>query len=191
MPIDLFNESRDETLELLPAGIYRVQAEIIPGGYGDDDVLKKSKKGTLAYLNLRNTVIEGPHKGAVVYDMVMVETIGDQPTDGDQRTVRRGRTRVRRIVESARGVDVDTETPENIREKISISNWGDIHGLCYYAEIDTEEGDGTYKPKNIIKSIITPTDKDWPGTPATPAAPVRPIEIAKPGPRDLGDSIPF
>src|SRR5262245_57330598 len=124
MGIDLSNESHDET-QLIEPGIYRVQAEIIPGGFGKGDLLKKSKKGTLAYLNVLNRVIsDGPYKDWGIYDMIIVEPVGAKPTDGEQQITKRGRSRVRRIVESARCVDVDHEPVEKIRELLAINDWG-------------------------------------------------------------------
>jgi hypothetical protein len=191
MPINLFDEAHDEMLEseLLSSAIYRVQAEIVPGGYGDGDVLTKSKKETLAYLYVRNHVIEGPHKGAVVYDRIMVEPIGTS-TDGEFLAVKRGRARVRRIVESARAVDVDHEPVEKIRERLAINGWSDVHGLTYFAKVGVEEANGTYKAKNIIEHIVTPTDTDWPGTPTTPPAPVRPLVITS-AKDEMNDEIPY
>jgi hypothetical protein len=189
MPIDLSNEAHDEELELLKSDVYRVQAEIVPGGYGDGDVLTKLSKGTLGYLYIRNHVIEGPHKGWVILDRIMLEPIG-KASDGGYLAVKRGRARVRRIVESARGVDVDHEPVEKIRERLAINSWGDVHGLTYFAHVAVEEADGTYKAKNIIEHIVTPTDEDWPGTPTTPAAPVRPLQIAS-AKQELDDEIPF
>jgi hypothetical protein len=190
MPIDLYNEARNEKQELIPSGIYWVQAEIVPGGYGDGDILKQSKKGTLAYLNLRAHVLEGPYRGCSIYDMIMVEPIGNNPTDGEQQSVRNGRARVRRMVESARGVDVGHEAPETIRDRLAISGWGDVHGLVYFARVGVEEANNGHKEKNIIEQVITPCDNEWPGTPTTPAAPMRAIVIASSN-TNTDDEIPF
>jgi hypothetical protein len=192
MAIDLSNETRSETDELIPDGVYRLQVEVIPGGYGEDDILKKSDKGTLAYLNITNRVLdEGPYKGQLVRDRIMVETLKDTPSDGDQWAVKRGRGRVRRIVESARCVDVDHEPVETLSSKLAINSWGDIHGLAYFAQVGIEEANGTFKAHNVVESILTPADKDWPGTPTTPATPMRAIKIAKPARDEMDDSIPF
>ena len=190
MPIDLSSEAREEgSNEPIPAGIYRLQAEVTPGGWGDGEVLKKSSKGTLAYLNVCNHLVEGPHKGRLVWDMIMVELIGNNPTDGNQRIVKKGRTRVRRIVESARCVNAELEPVETLSDKLAINKWGDIHGLAYVALVGIEEANGTYKAKNTVESIVTPCDKEWPGTPTTPATPLRPIVIAQP--QSIEDEIPF
>jgi hypothetical protein len=191
MPIDLSHETREETDEPIPPGIYRLQAEITPGGYGDGDLLKRSNKGTLAYLKIANHVFEGPHKNRVIYDMIMVEPIGNKPTDGEQQITRKGRGRVRRIVESARCVDVDNEPVATLSDKLSITSWGDIHGLAYYAQVGIQEADGTYRAKNTVERIITPADKEWPGTPTTPATPMRAIVIARGSSDDMNDEIPF
>lgn len=188
MTIDLSHETRDEADELIPPGIYRLQAEVMPGGYGDGDFLKRSAKGSLAYLNVCNHVVEGPHKGRQVWDMIMLELIGKNPTDGEQRIVKKGRGRVRRIVESARCIDVDNEPVETLSSKLAINSWGDVHGLAYFARVGVEEANGTYKAKNIIEGVITPADRDWPGTPTMPAIPMRALVIAK---GDMDDEIPF
>jgi hypothetical protein len=190
MAIDLSHETRDETDEPIPAGIYRLQAEVVPGGYGADEILKQSSKGTLAFLSVANRVVGGPHAGRRIIDQIMLETIGKNPTDGELWAVNRGRGRIRRIIESARGVDVDHEPAETVREKLSISSWGDVHGLAYFAKVGIEEANGTYRAKNVIEGILTPTDKEWPGTPTTPAAPMRAIVIARPD-SDMDDEIPF
>jgi hypothetical protein len=189
MPIDLSQVSRNEDEELIPSGVYRVQAEIMPGGYGPGDLLKKSERGTLGYLNLRCHVAEGDYKGATIYDMVMVETIGKLPTPNDEGAVRRGRTRIRRMVESARCVDVNSVPAEDLSKRLEISDYGDVHGLVYYAQVGIGGGNDKYPDKNIIEGIVTPADADWPGTPATPAGVVRPLKIAPP--KDMDDEIPF
>jgi hypothetical protein len=190
MPIDLSQEAHDETQELIPDGIYRVQAEVMPGGYGPGDVLKKSERGTLGYINARCHVVEGEYKGAVIYDMIMVETIGKLATDGDHQIVKKGRARIRRMVESARCVDVDHVPAEELSKRLEISGWSDVHGLVYYALVGVGGGNDKYPDKNIIEHIVTPTDADWPGTPDTPAGVVRPLQITS-AKDDLNDEMPF
>jgi hypothetical protein len=190
MPIDLSNETRDE---LIPPDIYKLQVEIVPGGYGENDLLKLSKKGTLAYLDIRHHVVEGEHKDRVIFDAIIVELVpddfGSPATDNNKRAVSMGRTRARRIVESARAVNVEVATVEQIKEKLKLESWGELDGLVFWADVGIEPAANGYKAKNAVANIITPTDSDWPGSPSQPKGEVRPMQPPK---RDnMDDEIRF
>jgi hypothetical protein len=193
MAIDLSRE-RDDENQPIPAGIYKLQATVVPGGFGDDDELRLTKRGTLAYLNLKNTVAEGDFAGHEIWDMINVEQVPthfDNPeqVQKDQKTAKWGRGRVKRIVASARAVDPETSDAETLRKALTIKSWSDLHGMTYWAQVEIEPAQNGYRAKNKVERIITPADADWPGSPTQPKLPTR--RIAKPAHDDRSDEIPF
>jgi hypothetical protein len=189
MPIDL---SRDEDDQLLPAGIYKLRTTVLPGGFGDDDVLKLAKRGTLAYVNVKNTVAEGPFAGREIWDTLIVEAVcaADDPEQAarDQKTVKIGRGRARRIIASARAVNPEAD-PETLKQALTINSWGDLDRLTYWAEVGIEPAKNGFEAKNKIEHVVTPADANWPGSPSQPKLPTRPV--TKPANDDMSDEIPF
>jgi hypothetical protein len=191
MPIDLSREHDDD---LIPTGLYKLQAEIMPGGYGDDDLLTLTKRGNLAYLKLKNTIVDGAYAGRQMFDMLNVEQVpnainGPEQLEKDKRTARRGRSTAKRIVASAHAVDTEHTDTETLSKLLTIASWGDLHGLVYWAELGIEPARNGFKAKNKIDSIVTPADMNWPGAPGQPKLPVRPIAKSK---RDeFDDEIPY
>jgi hypothetical protein len=194
MPIDLSRERDDD--QPIPAGVYKLRAAVVPGGFGDDDVLKLTRRGTLAYLNLKNTVAEGEFAGFRIWDMINVEVVPtglDDPDseqqEKDQKTAKWGRNRVKRIVASARAVDPGAADAETLQKALTINSWGDLHGMIYWAQVEIEPAQNGYRAKNKVERIITPADADWPGSPGQPKLPTR--RIAKPARNEFDDDIPF
>jgi hypothetical protein len=192
MPIDLSKIPEDD--ELIPEGIYKLQIALTPGGYGADHMLKVSSKGTLAYLSAENTVVEGDYAGRTVYDMLIVEAVPSSVIDAEQvrknnKTVQRGRGRAKRILASARNVDIKQNDSEALQQALTIGSWKDLHGLVYWAQVGIEPAQNGYRAKNNVEHVLTPADVNWPGSPGQPKLPVRPI--AKPKHDDFDDSIPF
>jgi hypothetical protein len=195
MPIDLSQE-RDDDESPIDAGIYRLKAKIIPGGFGEDDLLKLTKRGTLAYLWIKNTVIDGESAGAEIWDMINIERVPTKKEDPaqvatDERTAKWGRGRVKRIVASAHAINIETADEETIKRGLTIKGWGAIDGMSYWAEVGIEEASGKYKAKNTVARIITPADSDWPGSSSQPKLPTRPVKDAGNAKDDMNDSIPF
>jgi hypothetical protein len=195
-PIDLSTEPRDDDFSPIPPGIYKLQATTTPGDFGPGLVLKKSRKGTLAYLPVKNVVLGGEHSGRIIYSTINVELIPQRdsilgnipPAEGDKTAVKIGRTHARRIVESARAVDPNADT-ETMREQLTIGGWDDLDGLIFWAHVEIEPASNGYRAKNVIDRVITPADRDWPGSPTEPAVPTRPLKIVRD--YDMNDEIPF
>jgi hypothetical protein len=148
------------------------------GDFGPGNVLKKSRKGTLAYIPVKNVVLGGEHSGRIIFNTINIELIpqrdsilGDiPPAEGDKTAVKIGRTYARRIVESARAVDPNADT-ETLRQLLTIGSWNDLDGLIFWAVVDIEPASNGYRAKNVIDRVITPADRDWPGSPSEPAVP--------------------
>jgi hypothetical protein len=195
MAIDLSQERDDENETPIGPGIYKLKAKLIPGGYGEDDLLKLTKRGTLAYLWIKNTVIGGECAGAEIWDMINIERVPTKKDDpaqvaSDERTAKWGRGRVKRIVASAHAVNTETADEETIKRELTIRNWGAVDGLVYWAEVGIEEASGKFKAKNIVARIVTPADTDWPGSASQPKLATRPVKDVGNG-SDMSDEIPF
>lgn len=187
MAIDL---SKDDDSGLIPDGIYKVRLKVVPGGYGDDGVLKLSKRGTLAMINTVNAVVDGPYAGTEIWHTICVETVpADCSDEKDQKTARWGRTRVKQIVASARAVDTETSSAAELSKLLTIESWGEVDDLVFWAEIGSKPAENGYQASNTIERAVTPADRDWPGSPAQPKLPTR--AISKPKRDDFDDSVPF
>ncbi len=193
MPIDL-SQVPDSDDTLIPEGIYKLQIELTPCGYGEDMMLKLSKAGTLAYLKAENTVLDGEFAGHTIYDMMIVEAVPDPYVDAEQlkknnKAIQRGRGRAKRIIASARNINIKQNDSEALQKALTINSWKELHGLVYWAQVGIEPAQNGYKAKNRIDHVITPADANWPGSPGQPKLPVRAIAIA--GSNDMDDEIPF
>jgi hypothetical protein len=160
MPIDLSRDDDDDR-QLIPAGLYKLRATVVPGGFGEDDALRVTKRGTLAYVNLKNTIAEGPFAGREIWDMLNVEVVfaADdlEQAARDQKTAKIGRSRARRILASARAVDPEGD-PEILKKALTIDSWNDLNGLTYWGEIGIEPAKNGFEAKNKIEHVITPAD---------------------------------
>jgi hypothetical protein len=196
MPIDLSQVNDNDDIPI-PEGIYKLQIELTPCGYGQDMMLKLSRAGTLAYLKAENTVLEGEFAGRTIYDMMIVEAVPDPHIDAEQlkknnKAIQRGRGRAKRILASARSINIKQNDSEALQKALTINSWKDLQGLAYWAEVGIEPAQNGYKAKNRIDHVLTPADANWPGSPGQPKLPVRPIRIAEPARRDeMDDEIPF
>jgi hypothetical protein len=186
MTIDLNLAGKETERVPIPEGLYPVKVILNPGGKGADDALTLSKSGNLLYLKLVYQVTRGPHHGAAVYDQINIELVnGGAPwpaDDGLQKAVEIGRNRVRSIVEGARAINPDDDSPD-AQSKRQIENWHEPDGLEVWARITIKPAQNGYPARNEIKSIAKPGDRDWPKTNKKSSA----IVAA----REMDDAIPF
>src|SRR6516162_6128678 len=165
--------TQQREFDTLPADIYRVRAKVKPGGVVDP--LCVAKNGYTEHLKIENTVIEGPYKGAKIFDYVTLRYSqgGDDPDvpaltaqqiDNYETAVEIGRVRLRAIVDSAHGLrhKDDSDQAKATRRAIA-QDLLRVSGLTYWAHVDIEKGRNGYKDSNRIDRIVTVDDDDWPG----------------------------
>ena len=131
-------------------------------------------------LDVEFTVVEGPFAKRKFWGLFTLEGV----SDGHQKAADISASRLRAILESARGIRPDDES-DAAKAGRRMNSWGDFDGLRFIAKIGIEkakEGSG-FKDKNSLEAAITPDRKAWMkveqvAKPAAPAAGFAPIGVA-------------
>jgi len=178
--MDFNNADRQRaTGELIPENtIVPVHMVVRPGGAGDGGWLKRNQAGNCLMIDCEFTVIEGNYARRKFWTLLTTE--GE--TEGQQTAADITRSRLRAILESARGITPDDESEQAMNAR-RVSGIGDFDGLRFWAVVGLEPAKGEYKAKNVLKAVITPDRKEWAkleqvGRPAS-AAPAKTSTAAK------------
>ena len=155
-----FNSAQGNT-NLIPKGtLIKVRLTIRPGGFDDESqgwtggYAKRSATGAV-YLDAEYTVLEGPFAKRKIWSLIGLYS----PKGPDWGNM--GRSRVRGILNSARGISDKDVSPE-AQMKRRIAGFVDLDGLeCVVrADLGTDtNGDD----KNEVRSAVTPDHKDYAG----------------------------
>lgn len=157
MAYDFNTASEQRSGELIPEGtLAPVHLTVRPGNAGEGGWLKRSKTGDSMALDCEFTVTEGPHAKRKFWSLFTVEGT----TEGHQKAADISGSRIRAILESARGIRPDDES-EQARAGRRINTWGDLNDVRFIAKIGIEKGKDGYKDKNTLVEVITPDRKQW------------------------------
>lgn len=157
MAMDFNNAPEQRERGLIPDGtIAIVHMTIRPGNAGEGGWLKRSKDGSSLGIDAEFTVVEGPHAKRKFWKLFTVEG----SSEGHQKAGETSASQLRAILESARGVRPDDESP-NARSARQVNSYGDFDGIRFVAKIGIEKGKDGYKDKNTLDAVITPDRKDW------------------------------
>lgn len=135
-----------------------VHLTIRPGNAGEGGWLKRSKAGDSQAMDCEFTVVEGPFAKRKFWSLFTVEGT----TEGHAKAAEISASRLRGILESAKGIRPDDES-DNAKNARRVTSWGDFDGLRFIAKIGVEkakEGSG-FKDKNTLDVAITPDRKAW------------------------------
>jgi len=132
-----------------------VQVNIRPGDAGEDGLLKRSKSGEAEGLDAVFTVVEGPHAKRKFFAFMVLSGV----TDGHAQAADITKSRLRAILESARGVK-PTDVSEAAK-KARQAEYSDFDGIRFIARIGVEPAKDGYKAKNVLASVVTPDQKEW------------------------------
>jgi hypothetical protein len=154
--------------------------KIRPGGAGEGGCLRRSKSGDSEALDCEFVVTGGPYAKRKFWTLLTVSGT----TEGHAKAGEITRSRLRAILESARGVQPD-DTTEAAKQARKIASYDDLNGLHFIGRIGVEPGSDNYPAKNVLLEALTPDRRDWhpveqasqPGAAPT-ANPVR-VETAK------------
>jgi hypothetical protein len=148
------DEQRD--FDVIPNGtIAVVQLNIREGNAGEDGLLKRSQNGQAEGLDCEFIVVEGPHAKRKFFGFMVLSGT----TDGHATAADISRSRLRAVLESARGIK-----PADVSEaakKARVAEYRDFDGVRFMAKIGVEPAKGDYKAKNILATVITPEMKEW------------------------------
>lgn len=135
-----------------------VHLTIRPGNSGEGGWLKRSKDGGSQALDCEFTVVDGPSAKRKFWSLFTVEGT----TEGHAKAADISASRLRGILESAKGIRPDDET-DTAKAGRRVNSWGDFDGLRFVAKIGIEkakEGSG-FKDKNTLDAAVTPDRKAW------------------------------
>jgi hypothetical protein len=153
---DFNTASEQRDFDVIPVGtIAVVQLKIRAGNVGEDGLLSRSKKGDCEGLHCEFTVVEGPHAKRKFFGFMVLSGT----TDGHAQAADITRSRLRAILESARGIK-----PQDVSEaakKARVAEYRDFDGIRFIARIGVENGTNGYKNKNILAEVVTPDRKEW------------------------------
>jgi len=169
--MDLNDAPRQREFNLIPAGtIVPVVMKIRPGSAGEDGWLKRSEKGDAEMIDAEFIVASGEYAKRKLWANMVVNGTSDGHAQAREITL----ARLRAMIESARNIKPDDQSPE-AREKRK-ADYADLNGMCFIVRIGIEKGkkkaDGTFYPdRNTIDLVITPDRKEWFQPPDPPIAP--------------------
>ena len=158
---DEINETEEAIkTELIPVGtIAKVQMSIKRGGYSDEDMgwdddyaYKNPETGSI-YLNVKFTVLSGEYNGREIWGKIGLHS------PRGEAWARMGKTFIKGVLSSAKGVGLFEKTPE-AKNAHKLHSFTDIDDILFLAQIDVER-DPNGSERNIIKRAITKDHKDY------------------------------
>lgn len=157
MAFDFNNAQEQREGGLIADGtVAAVHLTIRPGNAGEGGWEKRSKAGDSQALDCEFTVVDGPFAKRKFWSLFTVSGT----TEGHEKAAAISGSRIRGILESARGIRPDDES-DNAKSARRISSYGDLDGLRFVAKIGIEKGKDGYKDKNTLDAAITPDRKAW------------------------------
>jgi hypothetical protein len=164
MPFD-YSQTDDprDFSELIPHGtIATVQLRIRPGNAGPGGIYKRTAKGDAEMIDGEFVVVDGPYAKRKFWDTFML--VGTTP--GQQEMIKTNRGRLKKILESARGIRKG-DTSEQARAAYQAED-KDFDNIIFIAKIGVRKGEpkndgsGTsWSDKNYLASAVGPDEKDW------------------------------
>ena len=166
--IDLNNIPEDgnqkNDFQIIPKDtVVRASVNIQPGDieiaeFGQGVFFKKSQTSSAKWLDLELTIISENFYGRKVWDKIFVD--GDTPgKSGMPKAKEIGLRTLRRILDSAFNLN-SNDNSDLAKSKRQISGVGDLISKEICFKVGVKESTG-YNPKNNIKWILTPDDKEY------------------------------
>ncbi len=157
MALDFSTAEKQQVPGLIPQGTTcPVHLTMRPGGAGDGGWLKRSKSGECLMMDCEFTVIDGPFARRKFWALLTVE--GE--TDGQKQAVSISFSRLRAMLESARGILPSDESQDGIKAR-QVDGYQDFDGIRFVAIVGEEKGKDGYKDKNVLIGAVTPDKRDW------------------------------
>ena len=148
-----FNDAEDQmSYELIPhKTIAKVRLLLKKGNHvtkeWPDGWATKSKSGTCVYLACEFVILSGEYENRKVWSNIGLHS------DNSEKYGEIGRSMIKAILNSARGLHSKDKSPEAEKQR-QIKSFADLDNLQIVAEITIKtSGD---QPRNEIKTIITP-----------------------------------
>ncbi len=155
-------EAQQNAFASIPSGTpVKVRLAIRPGGVGPEGWVTQSRTSDAQYLNTEAVVLEGPHARRRVYTRIGLRGKG-AGQGADDPYGNRGRSLIRGILESARGVAYK-DTSERARAARTIRGYGDLNGMEFLARIGVERDKSNPhdEGRNVLAAAIGPDHADY------------------------------
>jgi hypothetical protein len=151
------DEQREHGL-ITDGTIATIHLTVRPGSSGEGGWLKRSKGGDSQALDVEFTVVDGPFAKRKFWGLYTVEGT----TEGHAKAGAISASRLRGILESAKGIRPDDES-EAAKAGRRVNSWGDFDSLRFVGQIGIEKAkkDSGFKDKNNLDMAITPDRKAW------------------------------
>jgi hypothetical protein len=174
----------DRSRELIPHGtVAALELKIKAGDAGEDGLLTRSADGQAEMLSAEFTVVdEGEHARRKLWERFVLSGT----TKGHAKAGEISRSRLREILESARGI-LPTDISEAARAKRTVT-LRDFDGMRFIGKIGVERGSNSggknYPDRNVLLGAITPDRAGWRQVeqiekPAEPAAPTAAVIVGQ------------
>jgi hypothetical protein len=153
-------ESNTGTGDLIPKGtVAPVRLSIRPGSVGDGGWLSTSATSSYQWLDCEFTITGGPFARRKFWTLLMAGH--DTPNEEKvAKTLGITRSKLRGILESARGID-PSDMSEPAKAKRIVNGYGDFDGMEFVAKIGVQAGTGGYSDKNVFDNAVPVTSKDY------------------------------
>lgn len=180
---DFNNAERQNKFELIPAGtVVRLSMAVRSGGAGPDNMFTESKASDFLYLRSEFTVVEGPYVRRKIFQNIGFSG-GKTDERGNSIGGNMGRTMLRAIIESSRGIHPDDQSDKARQARCLEGGYDSFNGMVFLAKLKVEKGQAGYEDKNVIGMVITPDMKEYQQAgPSTVQATVTAYPTAQPAP---------
>jgi hypothetical protein len=154
---DFNTASPQRSFDVIPPNtIATLQITVRPGNVGDGGWLRRSNDRLSEGLDLELIVVHGEFAKRRVWTLLTLRGT----TDGHAEAARISQSKIRAILESARGVRPD-DTSEAAVQARRIADYGELNNLRFIARIGVESATSGFKAKNTLEEVITPDRTDW------------------------------
>ena len=150
-----FNDADTQrNFDVIPDGtIATVRMTVRPGSAGEDGWLRRSKDGNREMLDCEFVVLDGPFAKRKFWMLFTV----DGTTQGHAEAAKISASKLRAILESARGIRPDDKS-DTATQARRIGSYGDLNGLSFIARVGVEPPQNGYKAKNRLDHVVTPDE---------------------------------
>jgi hypothetical protein len=164
MPFDYSQttDPRDYTTLIPHNTVATVQMRIRPVGVGEDGLLKRTAKGDAEMLECEFVVVDGEFAKRKFWDNLLLEGT----TSGHKEMALTNRGRLKKILESARGIKPGDTSEQNLAKYQA--DLKDFNNIIFIAKVGQKKGepknDGSgesWSDKNYLAAAIGPDQKDW------------------------------
>jgi hypothetical protein len=159
---DYSEAQQQREIDLIPHNtIATLQMTVRPGSAGEDGMLKRSQDGGCEMLDCEFVVVDGEFARRRLWERFILAGT----TDGHAKAAEISRSKLRAILESARGVKPD-DASEQARA-LRKASLADFNGIRFIARIGIEKGkprangEGEYPDRNVLLTVVSPDRKDW------------------------------